>query len=143
MLGNNYAATKLPTYTVAGQQVQMSCYFGYKMLGVNPYSKNLDWAHKLAAYISNEENQKLRFEIRGQGPSNINASKDDEIMQSQAVQSDRLYLHRLNFQNCKGLAAITGTLLLNLESLWHQEVQAVKTSRVYWTAWLRGLKLLQ
>ncbi len=87
ILGDNYAATILPSYTVAGKQIQMSCYFGYKMLGVNPYSKYLDWAHKLANYISNEENQKLRFEIRGQGPSNINASKSDEIKKSPAVQA--------------------------------------------------------
>lgn len=87
ILGDDYAATILPSYTVAGKQVQMSCYFGYKMMGVNPYSKYLDWAHKLANYISNEENQKLRFEIRGQGPSNIKASQSDEIMQSPAVQA--------------------------------------------------------
>jgi len=86
-LGDGYAAAKLPAYTVAGQQVQMSCYFGYKMLGVNPYSEHLEWAHKLADYISNEENQKLRFEMRGQGPSNINASQSDEIKQSQAIQA--------------------------------------------------------
>lgn len=35
----NYAAAKLPTYNCNGKKVQMSTYFGYKMLGVNPYSK--------------------------------------------------------------------------------------------------------
>ena len=65
----------------------MSTYFGYKMLGVNPYSKNKEWAHKLAQYISNEDNQKLRFEMRGQGPSNIKAGKADEIKKSQAAQA--------------------------------------------------------
>lgn len=87
ILGDNYAATILPSYTVAGKQVQMSCYFGYKMLGVNPYSEYLDWAHKLANYISNEENQELRFEMRGQGPSNIKASQSGKIKESQAVQA--------------------------------------------------------
>lgn len=85
--GQNYAASKLPTYTCAGKQIQMSCYFGYKMLGINPYSDNIEWAHKLADYISNEENQKLRFEMRGQGPSNINASKSDKVKEAQAVQA--------------------------------------------------------
>lgn len=84
-LGDNYAAAKLPTYTVAGKQVQMASFFGYKALGVNPYSKHLEWAHKLADYISNEKNQELRFEIRGQCPSNINAAQSDEIKKSQAV----------------------------------------------------------
>ena len=85
--GENYAASMLPTYTCKGKQIQMSCYFGYKMLGVNPYSKNIDWAHKLAYYISNEENQKLRFKMRGQGPSNINAANSDEVKKAQAVQA--------------------------------------------------------
>ena len=35
-LGDAYGASKLPTYTCNGQQVQMACYFGYKMVGVNP-----------------------------------------------------------------------------------------------------------
>ena len=87
MYGKNYAAAKLPTYNCNGKKVQMSTYFGYKMLGVNPYSKNKEWAHKFARYISNEENQKLRFEMRGQGPSNINAGKSDEVKKSQAVQA--------------------------------------------------------
>ena len=38
--GDNYAATKLPTYTVAGKQVQLSSYAGYKLVGVNSYSDN-------------------------------------------------------------------------------------------------------
>lgn len=84
-LGGNYAAAKLPSYTVAGKQVQMASFFGYKMLGVNPYSEHIEWAHKLADYISNEDNQKLRFEMRGQCPSNTNASKSDEITKSQAA----------------------------------------------------------
>lgn len=87
MWGGDYGAAMLPTYTVAGRQVQMACYFGYKMLGVNPYSENIEWAHKLAEYISNEENQKLRFEMRGQGPSNVNASQSKEVKQAQAVQA--------------------------------------------------------
>ena len=39
--GDNYAATKLPTYTVAGQEVQMASFSGFKLVGVNPYSENL------------------------------------------------------------------------------------------------------
>ena len=85
--GKNYAAAKLPTYDCNGKKIQMATYFGYKMLGVNPYSKNKAWAHKLARYISNEENQKLRFKMRGQVPSNINAGQSDEVKKSQAAQA--------------------------------------------------------
>ena len=141
ILGDNYAATILPSYTVAGKQIQMSCYFGYKMLGVNPYSKYLDWAHKLANYISNEENQKLRFEIRGQGPSNINASKDNEIMQSQAVQAVLAQSEFSELQRLGGnywdpvtefgkLMASGSTGGKNLQSILDNMVKMIKASTV-------------
>lgn len=85
--GSDMSAVKLPTYTVAGQQVQMSSYAGYKMLGVNSYSENREWAEKLADWISNEENQTLRFETRGQGPSNIVAASSDAVASSPAIQA--------------------------------------------------------
>lgn len=85
--GSNYGATKLPTYTCAGQQVQMASFAGYKMLGVNAYSEHVEWAHKLAEWITNEENQTLRFVERGQGPSNINASSSSEVAKSPAIQA--------------------------------------------------------
>ncbi|MBD5546084.1 MAG: extracellular solute-binding protein [Lachnospiraceae bacterium] len=85
--GNNYGAVKLPTYTCAGNQIQMASFAGYKMLGVNAYSKQAEWAHKLAEWITNEENQTLRFMKRGQGPSNINASSSSEVLKSPAIQA--------------------------------------------------------
>lgn len=85
--GNNYGAAKLPCYTVAGQKVQMACYFGYKMIGVNPYSEHVEWAHKFANYIANQENQELRFQMRGQGPSNLKAAESPAIQQAAAIQA--------------------------------------------------------
>ena len=86
-LGANYGASMLPTYTCAGQQVQMACYFGYKMLGVNPYSEHLEWAHRLAEYMTNEENQMLHFEISGQGPSNAKAAESDVVNEAPAIKA--------------------------------------------------------
>ena len=83
--GNDYAACKLPTYTCNGQQVQMASFKGYKMFGVNAYSEHLGWAHKLADWITNEENQTLRFEERMQGPSNINAASSDAVSKVPAI----------------------------------------------------------
>jgi len=83
--GENYAATKLPTYTLDGEQVQMSSYAGFKLLGVNPHSANVGWALLLADYITNEENQAKRFEVRGQGPSNINAAASDVVAADPAI----------------------------------------------------------
>ena len=85
--GNDYGAVKLPTYTVAGQQVQMASFTGYKSMGVNYYSKNKEWAHKLAEWLTNEENQTLRFVERNQGPSNINASASEEVKKVPAIQA--------------------------------------------------------
>ncbi|MGN0161062.1 MAG: extracellular solute-binding protein [Lachnospiraceae bacterium] len=85
--GDDYAAVKLPTYTVAGQQVQMSSFTGYKMMGVNAYSENKEWAMKLAEWLTNEENQTLRFEIKNQGPSNKNASASPSVTAVPAIQA--------------------------------------------------------
>lgn len=85
--GNGYAATKLPTYTCAGQQVQMASFTGYKMVGANAYSEQPYWAMKLAEWITNEQNQTLRFRMRAQGPSNINAANSAEVQASPAIQA--------------------------------------------------------
>ena len=83
--GDDYGACKLPTYTCKGQQIQMSSFTGYKMFGVNSYSKHLAWAHKLADWLTNEENQTLRFVERSQGPSNINSAASDEVGKVPAI----------------------------------------------------------
>ena len=83
--GDNYGAVKLPTYTCAGKQVQMSSYAGYKYVGVNSYSDNREWAEKLADWLTNEDSQKERFVQRGLGPSNINASDSSEVKASPAI----------------------------------------------------------
>ena len=85
--GENYAAVKLPTYTCGETQVQMASFSGYKMVGVNSYSEHADWAMKFADWITNEENQKLRFELRELGPSNINAAGSDAVSQAPAIQA--------------------------------------------------------
>ena len=71
--GDNYAACKLPTYTLNGEQVQMASFSGFKLIGVNPHSSNVGAAMLLADYVTNEENETLRFQQRAQGPSNTNA----------------------------------------------------------------------
>ncbi len=83
--GNGFGASKLPSYQCAGQQVQMTSFSGYKLIGVNAYSKHREWASKLAEWITNEENQELRFQMRAQGPSNINAASSEEVQNSTAI----------------------------------------------------------
>ena len=85
--GDNLGAVKLPTYTVADQQVQMASYAGYKLVGVNHYSENEYWGNLFADYMTSEENQTLRFSMRGQGPSNLNAAESSDVKASVAIQA--------------------------------------------------------
>ncbi len=70
LLGENMGVIKLPKATIGGQQVQLSGYMGFKLIGVNGFSKNKGEAHKLAQWLTNEQNQQKRFEVRGFGPTN-------------------------------------------------------------------------
>ncbi len=83
--GENTGAAKLPTYTCNGAQIQMASFSGCKLVGVNAYSEHPKWAARLAEWITNERNQKLRFEMRGQGPSNSTVADSPEIQQSPAI----------------------------------------------------------
>lgn len=98
--GNNTGAAKLPTYTCNGSQIQMASFSGCKLIGVNAYSQYPDWAAKLAEWITNEENQQLRFSLRDQGPSNIAVADSPEIQRAPAIaalleQSEFSHLQRV------------------------------------------------
>ena len=83
--GDAYAATKLPTYTLNGAQIQQGSVAGFKFVGVNNYSKNVGWAALLADYITNEESQALRFEQRQIGPTNTNVAASDAVAANKAL----------------------------------------------------------
>ncbi len=83
--GDNYAATKLPTFKAGGKDCQMSSYSGYKLVGVNPHSANVGWAMLLAEFLTNESAQTARFEARGLGPSNLNAAGSDAVQANPAI----------------------------------------------------------
>ncbi len=114
--GNGFGAAKLPSYTCAGQQVQMASFSGYKLIGVNAYSKQREWAAKLAEWITNEENQKLRFQMRGQGPSNTNAATSEEVQNAPAIaalleQSEFSCLQRIGGNFWEPVTAYTADIL--------------------------------
>lgn len=85
MLGENYAATKLPEFTVDGKATQMASFGGYKMLGVKSSTKFPVQAMDLAEYLTNETSQVKRFEVRGAGPSNIKAGESDVVLANKAL----------------------------------------------------------
>lgn len=134
--GNHFGAAKLPSYTCGGQQVQMASFSGYKLIGVNAYSKQRKWASKLAAWITNEENQKLRFQMRGQGPSNCNAAASKEVQNSPAIaalleQSEFSYLQRIGGKFWEPVTKFTTEILSgnpsgkNLQELLDQMVTGI------------------
>ena len=99
--GDGYAATKLPTFTIAGDQLQQASVSGYKMVGVNAHSENAGWAPLLADWITNEAAQQQRFDERQIGPSNT------AVLESDAVQSN-IALAALAAQNEFGVVQFAG-----------------------------------
>ncbi|MDE6880812.1 MAG: extracellular solute-binding protein [Oscillospiraceae bacterium] len=83
--GAEAGAAKLPAFTCGGQQVQMASFSGCKLIGVNAYSQHPLWAARLAEWITSEENQRLRFQLRGQGPANTRAANSPEVQASPAI----------------------------------------------------------
>lgn len=136
--GSNYAAIKLPTYTCAGKQIQMASFSGYKMVGVNAYSKQKDWSLKLAEWLTNEENQQLRFQKRGLGPSNINASNTQEIQSDPAIkavlaQTEFASLQRVTGKYWEpmqqfGITITSGNPNLVLQEVMDETVAAITSS---------------
>ena len=86
-LGNGYAATKLPKFhsTLTNKDYQMGSLTGYKLFGVNPNSKHLAEAHQLAAFLSGEKMQELRFNDLQTGPSNKKVAQLDAVKQNIAL----------------------------------------------------------
>jgi len=80
ILGDNMGVAKLPTVMIGGEEKQLVTYMGCKLIGVNGFSQNKGEAHKLAQWLTNEQNQIKRFETRGFGPSNIKAAANQKVL---------------------------------------------------------------
>ncbi len=82
-LGDNYAATKLPEFTLSnGETVQMGSMANFKIMGVNSETKNPLDAMALAEWLTNKDNQKTRFEVRSYAPTNVELAGDTDTMNS-------------------------------------------------------------
>ena len=82
-MGDNYAATKLPT--VAGYQ--MGGFGGFKLLGVKPQTDDAKLAacDALAYYLASGDVQAARYDALQWGPSNLEAQKLDAIQTNAAL----------------------------------------------------------
>ena len=79
LLGDNMGVAKLPTVEIGGEEKQLTTYMGCKLIGVNGYSQNKGEAHKLAQWLTNEQNQLKRYETRGFAPSNKVAAANEAV----------------------------------------------------------------
>ena len=82
---DGYAACKLPTYTVNGNQVQMCSFTGFKLTGVKSNTSNPRWALAVASWLSNKETQLAIFEKTGECPANIEAADSTKTQASPAA----------------------------------------------------------
>ena len=61
------------------EQVQMVSFAGYKVMGVNNYSKHKTDAMDFAEFYTNKENQIKHFEMRGFVPTDETARQDERV----------------------------------------------------------------
>ena len=95
--GDGYAATKLPTFKVNGEDKQMASYSGYKFVGVNAYAENTGWSMLLAEYLTSAAAQEAVYDATGEGPSNTEAlaKASSPALEALAVQSEFAQLQRV------------------------------------------------
>ena len=63
----------------------MYTFSGYKLWGVNGFSKNFIIAHAFAAFLASKEEQRLRYQATGIDPTNLQLRESDEVKADPAV----------------------------------------------------------
>lgn len=80
ILGDDLGMAVIPTFNPDGTDHQLLGFYGSKAIGVNAHSKNMAAAVQFAAFIGNEENQLLRYELSNQVPANKAAASNEKVM---------------------------------------------------------------
>ncbi|MBQ3691969.1 MAG: extracellular solute-binding protein, partial [Clostridia bacterium] len=70
---------------VDGEDRQIINMFGYKLIGINAFTKYPATANELAKYLASEECQQQRAEELNWGPSNISVAESDLIKNDEAI----------------------------------------------------------
>lgn len=83
----NLVCAELPSFTYKDETFHMSSFDGYKLMGVKPQSdkKKASVCRKLAEFLTNYENQLNRFKEVSWGPTNIEASKNEDVANHPAL----------------------------------------------------------
>lgn len=69
VLGDNYAATILPTINIDGADKPLKPFAAFKLVGVNQATQNAEAAARFAYFMASKEVQELRLEERGYAPT--------------------------------------------------------------------------
>ena len=79
--GDNLGATDLPSFEVDGKSYHLGSYSGNKLMGVKPQadSKKALVLSLLAEFLTNEECQLQRYELKQWGPSNLAAQQNESV----------------------------------------------------------------
>lgn len=84
-LGDNYAATKLPTINIDGADHQLSNFADFKAFGVNALTKYPKPAMELAEWLGGEECQLIRFEKNNTPPTILSLIENPKVAASKEV----------------------------------------------------------
>lgn len=84
-LGDNYAATKLPTIKIDGKDCQLSNFADYKAWGVKSNTKFPLAAQQFAVYLGSEEVQLSLYNTDGTTPTITALTQNDTIKQDVAT----------------------------------------------------------
>lgn len=125
--GADYGAVKLPTYNVKGNELQMSSFMGFKMVGVKASAKNPEWAMKVAAWLSDEKTQLEIFKKKGEPPAALKVAESPEVRNSPVAialseQSKFSSVQRVN-SSYWNPSLVLGVVLSDGKSLSDKEIQ--------------------
>ena len=86
-LGNRFGATYLPKVSVNGDEGQLGCFFGCKLLGIKPQTDTTKavYVTELAKYFSAKDAQLARYDFAGWGPSNLEAQQEERVQNDIAL----------------------------------------------------------
>ena len=127
-LGDNFAVAKLPSYTFgregAEEQTQLVSFAGYKLIGVNNYSKEKSEAMKFASFYANKQSQLKHFELRGFVPTDKTARTDERITSDVCAKAITEQL-----QYSKAQKNVPSTLWVPREGLGNSMLTAVSSGK--------------
>ena len=95
-------------------------------MAVNAYTKYPEWANKLAQWFTNEDNQKLRFEMKNVGPANKAAAADDAVKKVPAIMA---VMDQAQYGKLQRVGILTGMLRRSLAKKWRPVILIIQIFR--------------